>query len=103
MVIEIKAAGLAPPTIPTKYQPPLLVYANGMVTVERALQLLEMIARRHPQVLVGGGVVDHLQAAKQSAFKICWDMARMDIVYEEGTQPLIPEASNHRLPLTDMS
>jgi len=39
-------------------------------------QLLEVIAGRHPQVLIGRRVVDHLELAKEPAFEIGRDVPR---------------------------
>jgi hypothetical protein len=42
-----------------------------------------MIARRNPQVLIGGGVVDHLELAEHSAFQVRWDIPRTDVIHEK--------------------
>jgi hypothetical protein len=49
-----------------------------------AAQLLEVIAGRHAQVLIGHGVVDHLEFSEQPGFKIGRDITGMGIVYEES-------------------
>ena len=60
-----------------------------------AAQLLEVIAGRHAQVLIGRRIVDHLELAKQAAFEIGWDVPRADILDEEGAQPFVPKAHDH--------
>ena len=60
-----------------------------------AAQLLEVIAGRHAQVLIGRRIVDHLKLAEQPGFKIGRDVAGMGIVHEESPQPVIPKANDH--------
>jgi hypothetical protein len=60
-----------------------------------AAQLLEVIAGRHAQVLIGHGVVNHLEFSEQPGFKIGWDIAGTGIVHEESPQPAIPKADDH--------
>ena len=54
-----------------------------------------MIAWRHPQILIGSRIIDHLELAKQPAFEIGREMPRLPILDEEGAQPLIPKAYDH--------
>jgi hypothetical protein len=61
-----------------------------------AAQLLEMIARRHTQILVAGRVVHHLELAKGAAFELRRDIPRLDVFEEERSQPFIPKAHNHK-------
>src|SRR5690242_6857647 len=56
--------------VPPKDQPPLTVAADRVEPRQIAAQLLEVIAGRHPQVLVGRRVVDHLELAKKPAFEV---------------------------------
>jgi hypothetical protein len=44
----------------------------------------------HAQVLIGHGVVYHLEFSEQPGFKIGRDAAGMGIVHEESPQPAIP-------------
>jgi len=61
-----------------------------------AAQLLEVIAGRHAQVLIGHGIVDHLELSEQPGFEIGRNVAGADIVDKEGPQPVIPKAYDHR-------
>src|SRR5713226_2062773 len=70
MVVQIETRRFATAAIPPKDQPPLPVDADRMETREIAAQLLEMIAGRHAQALVGRRVVDHLELPKETAFEI---------------------------------
>jgi hypothetical protein len=40
-------------------------------------------------------IIDHLNFAKQAAFKLGRDVLRADIIHEEIAQPIIPKAHNH--------
>jgi hypothetical protein len=53
-----------------------------METDEIAAQLLEVIAGRRTQILIGRRVVDDLELAEQPAFEIGRDIARPDILDE---------------------
>jgi hypothetical protein len=41
-----------------------------MEALELASQLLEMVAGRHPQILIRRRIVDHLNFAKQAGFQV---------------------------------
>ena len=56
-----------------------------------AAELLEMNAWRHPQILIGSRIVDHLELAREPAFEIGRDVPRPPILYEEVTQPRVPK------------
>jgi hypothetical protein len=58
VIVEIHALLVAAPTVPPKHQPPLLVDADRVEPCEIASQLLEMVAGRHPQILIGRRVVE---------------------------------------------
>jgi hypothetical protein len=60
-----------------------------------APQLLEMIAWRRPQVMIGRRVVDHLDLAEEPTSEIGRDVPRLLILDEEGAQPLVPKAHDH--------
>src|SRR5690606_5157996 len=75
VIVQINPVRLAALTIPAEDQPALLVDADGMETCKIAAQLLEVIAGRHTQVLIGHGVVNHLKLAEQAGFKIWRDVA----------------------------
>jgi hypothetical protein len=60
-----------------------------------AAQLLEMVAGRHAQFLIGHRVVDHLELPKEAAFEIGRDISRLDILDEEDVQPFVPKAHDH--------
>ena len=60
-------------------------------------QLLEVIAGRHAQVLIGHGVVNHLELPEQPGFEIGRNVAGADIIHKEGPQPVIPKADDHGL------
>jgi hypothetical protein len=55
-----------------------------MKSGEIAPQFLEMIARRYPQIPIGGRIVEHLKPAKQPIFEISWDVSRLDVFDEEN-------------------
>src|SRR4051794_15288926 len=76
MVVEIDAGGFAAAAVPREDQPPLLVDADRMEPRQIAAQLLEMIARWDAQVLVGRGVVDHLELAEKTALEIARNVPR---------------------------
>src|SRR3546814_5232195 len=63
--IEIDAGRLAAAAVPLEDQPPLLVDSDRMMPGQIAAQLLEMVAGRHAQVLVGYRVVDHLDRSEE--------------------------------------
>src|SRR3546814_16901559 len=66
-----------------------------MMPGQIAAQLLEMVAGRHAQVLVGYRVVDHLELAEESAFEIGRYVLEAPIVHKEDPQPFIPETNDH--------
>jgi hypothetical protein len=82
MIIEIEARGFASAAIPFEDQAPSFVDANRVQPVELTAQLLEMVARRHPQVLIARRVIDHLKLAKQPAFEIGRDIPGLNVVHE---------------------
>ena len=67
-----------------------------MESSQPAAQLLEVIAGRYAQVPIGHGVINHLESSEQPGFEIGRDVAGTDIIHEEGPQPGIPKASDHR-------
>jgi len=69
VIVKIDVFRFAPGTRPTKYKPPLRVDPDGMKSGEIATSFLEMIARRHPQVLIGG-CRRASQACEQPDFKV---------------------------------
>jgi hypothetical protein len=84
VIVQINAVRLAALAIPAENQPPLLIDTDRMKPRQIAAQLLEVIAGRHAQVLIGHGVVDHLEFSEQPGFKIGRDVTGMGIVYEES-------------------
>src|SRR3546814_2474957 len=66
-----------------------------MMPGQIAAQLLEMVAGRHAQVLVGYRVVDHLELAEESAFEIGRHVLGAPIVHKEDPQPFIPDTNDH--------
>jgi hypothetical protein len=70
VVVEIDALRLAAAPIPTEDEPPLAVDPDRVKPRQIAAQLLEVIAGRHLQVLIGRRVVCHLEPAKQPAFDV---------------------------------
>jgi phage tail sheath gpL-like len=92
VTVEINPVRLAALTIPTENQPPLLIDTDRMKPRQIAAQLLEVIAGRHAQVLIGHGVVNHLELSEQPGFKIRQDITGMGIVHEESPQPAIPKS-----------
>src|SRR5439155_10527133 len=89
MIVEIDALGLAAVAVPTKNQPPLAVDADRLEPSQIAAQLLEVIAGRHPQGLVGRRVVDHLELAEEPAFQVGRNVPRPRVLDEERAQPLV--------------
>jgi hypothetical protein len=96
MVVKIDAFGLPAGRAPPEDQPPLIVDTDRAEPCQLASQLLEMVARRHAQVLVRRRVIDHLELAEESAFEIGRDEPRARIIGEEGAQPFVSEAHDHR-------
>src|SRR5258708_38341702 len=54
-----------------------------------------MIAWGHPQIPIGGCVIDHLELAEHPGFQVRRDVARTDVIHEERPQPVIPETDDH--------
>lgn len=53
VVIEIDAFRLAAAAVPPEHQPPLTIEADRLESCQIGAQLLEVIAGRHAQVLIG--------------------------------------------------
>src|SRR5690606_10815912 len=96
VIVQINSVRLAAFAIPAEDQTPLLVNADRMETRQIAAQLLKVIAGRHAQVLIGHGVVNHLELAEQTGLKIRRDVARTNIIHKEGPKPVVPKAYDHR-------
>jgi hypothetical protein len=79
MVVQIDARRFTPAAIPLEDEPPLLVDADRMEARQIAMHFFEVVAGRHPQVLIRGRVVDHLDFAEQAAFEIGWDSLRSNV------------------------
>jgi hypothetical protein len=94
-VVEIDTLCLLTAAVPPKDEPPWIVDADRVEARRAASQLLEMIAWRHPQVLIGRRVVDYLELAEEPAFETGRDVRRLPILDEEGVQPLVPKAHDH--------
>jgi hypothetical protein len=95
VAVEIDAFCLAAAAVPLKDQPPLPVHSDRVELRQVAAQLLEMIAGRNSQVLIGRRVVDHLKLAEEAALEIGRDIPGPGIVNEEGAQPLVSKAQDH--------
>ena len=95
MVVEIDVARCTAMAIPSEYQSPLLIHANGVKTFKLATQLLEMIAGRNAQILVRRRIIQHLQPSKQPTFQIRRYASRMLILNKEGPQNLISKTEDH--------
>jgi hypothetical protein len=91
MVIEIDICRFAPIAVPSENESPLLVDADRMKISQLAAQLFEMIARRYAQVLIGAGIVDHLQSTKQPAFQIGWNVSRSHVIHKKSRATNRPE------------
>jgi hypothetical protein len=65
VVVEINALCLPATAVPPEDQPPLIVDTDRVETRLVAAELLAMIAWRHPQILIGSRIIDHLELAKQ--------------------------------------
>src|SRR5438105_211512 len=70
VIVQINPVRFAALAIPAENQPPLLIDTDRMKPRQIAAQLLEMIAGRHAQVLIGRRIVDHLKLAEQPGLKI---------------------------------
>jgi hypothetical protein len=95
MVIEIDARRFAASAVPTKDESPLPVHPNRMQSSQIAAQFLEMVARRHSQILVGRGIVNHLELPEHPIFQIGWNIPRLYISDKEIPQPSIAKARDH--------
>ena len=95
MVVQIDALCFTSAAVPFEDQPPLLVDADRMEARKIAAQLLEMIAGRHTQILIGRRIVNHLELAKKAAFEIGRDVPGAGILDKESPQPYIPKAHDH--------
>ena len=95
MVVQIDAGRFTAAAIPTKDKSPLPVDPNGMKPIKIAAQLLEMVAGRHPQVLIARRVVNHLEFSEEAAFQIGRNVPRPHVRDEEIPQPNIAKAHDH--------
>ena len=86
---------MAAVAVPPKNQPPLIVDTNRVKPGQITAQLLAMIARWYPQILIRRRVVDYLELAEGPAFEIGQNVPRSTILDEEGAEPLIPKAHYH--------
>ena len=86
--------GFAPAAIPVEDRPPLPIDADRVEAVEVAARLLEVVARRRPQIAIGHRVVDHLETAKQPALDVGGNIARCLVIHEEGAQPSVSKAGD---------
>lgn len=66
-----------------------------MESFKVAPELLEVVAWRNPEILVGGRVVDHLELSEEAAFEIWRNVPRMNVANEECAQPRVPKADDH--------
>jgi hypothetical protein len=80
--------------IPPEDQLPLIIDADRMEARQVAAELFEVVARRHPQIRIGGRIVDHLEFAKQPAFEI-GRMCRDGLSSTKKARSLVPKACNH--------
>jgi hypothetical protein len=87
VVVEIDAFCLPAGAVPPEDQPPLIIDTGRVEARQIAAELLEVIAWRHPQILIGSRIVDHLEPAKEPASEIGRNMPRLPILDEEGAQP----------------
>jgi hypothetical protein len=95
MVVQIDALCFTSAAVPFEDQPPLLVDADRMEARKIAAQLLEMIAGRHTQILIGRRIVNHLELAKKTAFEIGRDVPGAGILDKESPQPYITKDHDH--------
>jgi hypothetical protein len=93
MVVEIDARRFAASTVPTKDESPLPVDPDGMQPSQIATQFLEMVAGRHPQIMLSHGIVNHLELPEHSVFQIGWNIPRSHISDKEIPQPGIAKSS----------
>jgi hypothetical protein len=100
VIVEIQAGRFTSTAVPTKHQSPLLIYPNRMEPSEIAAQLFEVVAGRRAEILIGGGVVDHLQLPKEAARKVGRDISRRNVLDKEEAQPIVPKANDHSAPST---
>eukprot|EP01036_Dinobryon_divergens_P050861 gene50860-68079_t len=96
MVIEIDAMRLAARAIPPKNQSPLLVHADRMKPRQWTPQLLEVIAGRRAQILIGRRIVQHLQFPKHARRQICRHRPGSNVIDKVGAQTIIPKADDHQ-------
>jgi hypothetical protein len=95
VVIEINVCRFTASAIPPENKAPPVVDTDRMQASQSAPQLFEMIAGRDPQVLISCRVIDHLQLPKKAMFEVGRNVPRLDIVDEEGSQPMVPKAYDH--------
>jgi hypothetical protein len=95
MGVKIQTLCFPPRAVPPEDEPPLEVYANGMEALQIPLQLLEMVSRRHPQILVRRGIVNHLELSEQTPLKRWRNFLRAPVFYKESPKPFIPESRDH--------
>jgi hypothetical protein len=98
MVVEIDIGCFASFAVPPEDQPPLLVHPDGMQPREVAMQLLEMVAGRCPQVGISRRIVDHLELSEYPSFEIGRDVTRLAVINEELAQPSIAKSYDHQSP-----
>jgi hypothetical protein len=95
VVVEVKVGGFAFGIVPTKDQPPLAIYSDGMIVRQFALQGFEMVAGRYAQIVAACGIVDQLQFAKQPGVNIGRDFLSRLIEDVKVFKPFVPKTSNH--------
>jgi hypothetical protein len=66
-----------------------------MEALQVATQFFEVITRRNTQVLICCCVINHLNLAKQSRFKVGWDLFRSCVADKEVAQPNVSEIQYH--------
>jgi hypothetical protein len=70
-------------------QSPVAVHSYGVEPRQSAFQFLKVIARWHPQIGIGGCIVQHLKFPEQSIGKIGRNLFWAYILLEEFLQPPI--------------
>src|SRR5438105_15918428 len=69
-----------------------------MEALKIAAQLFEMIAGRHPQVLIRRCIIEHLDLAEEPFFQTGRNLLRSDVLDEEIAKPVVPKAHDHVQP-----
>ncbi len=95
MVLERYISRFAASPIPAEEQPPLLIRADGMETIQLSFQLLKVITGRKAQVQIADRIVQHLQPERKAVGKIGRNSLVPFLLDKEIPEPRIAKTRYH--------